>query len=124
MRLPVWPIALLLGVGALAVIAGRAAARGRGIWVPAAAVWLGLTVTQYVTIGPQPRAEAALYAATLLLPVAVAALVARAEVQRGHTLWRAGSVAFMLGAAVGALMPLLVVYMSVALACAMTGDCL
>ena len=124
MKLPVWPIVLLIGLGALVVIAGRAATLGRGIWLPAGVVWLGLAASQYLAVRPQPPAQAALYAITLLLPVAVAALVVRAEVRRGHALWRAGSVAFMLSATVGAVMPLLVVYVSVLLACAATGDCL
>jgi hypothetical protein len=81
-------------------------------------------VVQYLAVRPQPPAQAELYAIALLLPVALTALVPRAEVRRGHTLWRAGSVAFMVGGTVAALIPLLVVYVSVLLACAVTGDCL
>ena len=102
MKLPVWPIALLIGPGVLAVLAGRATARGRDIWLPAGAIWLGLAAAQHLALGPKPRLESLLYAIALLPPVAISALVARAEVRRGHTLWRAGSVAFMLGASVGA----------------------
>lgn len=122
MELRVWPIVLLIGLGALAAIAGRATVRGRGISFPAAGTWFGLAVAQQLALGP-PLLVSVLYATALLLPVALTALIAKAEVRRGHTLWRAVSVALILGGTVGALMPLLIAYLLVVVGCAVTRDC-
>ena len=117
-----WRATLLLGVAIVAAIASRAPDRDRGIWLAAAAVWLGLALAQYLALRPDQTLESALEALALLLPVAVTALVARAEVRRGRTRWRAGSVALVLGACVAAVAPLLVVYLGLTLAVAVTGD--
>ena len=117
-----WRLTLLLGVAAVAAIASRAATRDRGIWLPAASIWLALALAQYVAIRSDQPLESALEAFALLLPVAVTALVARVEARRGRTLWRAASVAFVLGACVAAVAPLLVAYLGLTLAVAVTGD--
>ena len=70
--------------------------------------------------GESDSTKSALVASTLLLPVGIAGLVARAQYLRGHTVWRAGSIGFILGALVGAVTPLLQLY----LICAVTRDCL
>ena len=117
-----WRVTLLLGIAAVAAIAARAATRDRSIWLPVTAVWLGLALALYLATRPNQTLESALDALALLLPVAVTALVARAEAQRGRTLWRAGSIAFVLGACVAAVAPLLVVYLGMTIAVAVTGD--
>ena len=117
-----WRVTLLLGIAAVAAIASRAATRDRGIWLPAAGVWIGLTLARYLAIRPDQTLETALEALALLLSVAVTALVARAERRRERTTWRAGSVAFVLGACVAAVAPTLVLYVWMTLAVAMTGD--
>jgi hypothetical protein len=121
MEISVWPIVLLIGLGTLATVAGRASVRGRGIAFAAAATGVGLAVAQQLALRPAPLVSM-LYSTALLLPVSLTALIARAEVRRGRTLWRAGGVAFILGGTVGALMPLLVAYL-VVVGCAVTGDC-
>ena len=74
----------------------------------------------YLVYGESDSTKSALVASTLVLPVGIAGLVARAERRRGHTVWRAGSIGFILGALVGAVTPLLQLY----LICAVTRDCL
>jgi hypothetical protein len=116
----VWSIVLLLAVGIAAVVAVRAPVAGSGFWVPLMAVWVALAAVSYLAYGESNSTKSALIASTLVFPIGIAGLVARAERRRGHTVWRAGSVAFILGALVGAVTPLLQLY----LLCAVTRDCL
>ena len=116
-----YALLILAGLGAVAGAVCRAGARGHRPWLPLAIIWLAVAVTPYVigsarTIRP---AEPLM----LLAPLGVAALVADAEVRRGCSLWWAGSLAVVLGAAVAAVTPFLVAYLSLMLECVTTGYC-
>jgi hypothetical protein len=115
-----WSIVLLLAIGITAVVAVRAPRSGSAFWAPLMGVWVALAAVSYLAYGESDSTKAALIASTLLLPVGITGLVARAERRRGHTVWRAGSIAFVVGALVGAVTPLLQLY----LICAVTRDCL
>ena len=116
-----WTLLVFAGLVDTAVGAGRAAARGNRPWLPLAASWLGVTLTQYAanpaaTIWPDVNLA-------LLAPLGVAALAAEAEVRRGCSLWRAGSLAVVLGAAVAAVTPFLIALLSMILTCTAPGGC-
>ena len=115
-----WSIVLLVAVGIAAVVAVRAPLSGRAFWLSLTGVWVALAAVSYLAYGESNSTKSALIASTLVLPVGITGLVARAERRRGHTVWRAGSIAFILGALVGAVTPLLQLY----LICAVTRDCL
>jgi hypothetical protein len=88
------------------------------------AVWLTVAAVQSLAVQPLHAVESAAWATALLLPVALAALVARAAVRRGGTVGRAATFGFLLGAVVGALTPIVVTYASLAVMCGTTGNCL
>ena len=115
-----WSIVLLLAVGVAAVVAVRAPLSGPAFWVLLLGVWVALAAVGYLVYGESDSTKSALIASTLVLPVGITGLVARAERLRGHTAWRAGTIAFISGALVGAGTPLLQLY----LLCAVTRDCL
>jgi hypothetical protein len=115
-----WSIVLLLAVGIAAVVAVCAPLSGPAFWVLLLGVWVALAAVGYLVYGESDSTKSALVASTLVLPVGIAGLVARAERRRGHTVWRAGSIGFILGALVGAVTPFLQLY----LICAVTRDCL
>jgi hypothetical protein len=112
---------VLAGLVDVAVGAGRAATRGTRPWIPLAASWLGVALTQYLA-NPAARIRPAA-ALALLAPLGVAALAAEAEVRRGCSLWWAGSLAVILGAAVTAATPFLIAGLSMILVCPATGGC-
>jgi len=116
----VWAILLLLAVGVAAVIAVRAQVSGGLFWLPLTGVWLALAAVNHLAFAGSDPTKSVLIGLTLGLPIAMTGLIARAERRRGHTVWRAGSIAFLLGALVGAATPLLQLY----LICAVTRDCL
>ena len=114
-------LALVLALGATAVAVGRATPRGRRPWLPLAVGWLGVALPQYVV---RPEITIRSVAATLLLlaPLGVTALAADAEVRRGCSLWRASSVAVLLGVTVGVATPFLLSYL-LRLLCAAVSGC-
>jgi len=115
-----WSIVLLVAVGIAAVVAVRAPLSGSAFWVPLTGVWVALATVSYLAYGESDSAKSVLIASTLVLPVGITGFVARAGRRRGHTIWRAGSIAFILGALAAAVTPLLQLY----LICAVTRDCL
>jgi hypothetical protein len=116
-----WALLVLAGLVDVAVGAGRAATRGTRPWLPLAVSWLGVTLTQCVANPAASIRPAA--ALALLAPLGVAALTAEAEVRRGCSLWWAGGLAVILGAAVAAATPFLIAALSMILICPATGGC-
>lgn len=104
-----WLVSLLVGICAVAVAAGRAASRGQRPWVPLAIIWLGVALPQYAVAHGAPWHSAA-SALVLLAPLGVAALAAESEVLRGCSVWRAGSLAVVIGSVVAAATPFLASY--------------
>ena len=102
-----WSLVLLVAVGIAAVIAVRAPLSGSGFWVPLIGVWVALAAVSYLAYGESDSTKAALIASTLARPVGITGLVTRAGRRRGYTVWPAGIIAFILGALVGAVTPLL-----------------
>jgi hypothetical protein len=122
-NLLVYSFALLPGLGAVAIGAGQAAAQGRRPWVPLAVVWLAVAGAQYFAL-LKPPAHPAPAVLALLAPLGVAALAVEMEVQRGCSLWRAGSVGVLLGLSVAGGMPLLFGYLTLVITCVARGTCL
>jgi hypothetical protein len=119
----IWSLALLPGLIAVAVVAGRAAARGQRPWLPLTGIWLAVALGQYFAVLKRPAHPVA-PALVLLAPLGVAALVVELEVQRGCSVRRAASVAVLLGVAVAVVTPFLLGYVSRVVACVATGTCI
>jgi hypothetical protein len=97
-----WSASLLLGICAVAVAAGKAALRGQRPWVSLAIIWLGVALPQDALARQAPWHSLA-SALVLLAPLGVAALAAELEVQRGCSVWRAGSLGVVIASATGVL---------------------
>jgi hypothetical protein len=114
-----WGLFLVTCVGAASTLTVRAVSGGRSPWPGLIAVWAALAIAGHIVSGPGELAKSALIAATLALPLGIAALVARAALRRGRSAWRAGGVGFASGTVVAAITPLLQLF----LLCRVTGDC-
>ena len=115
-----WSLFLVACVGAASTLTVRSVAAGRSPWPGLIAVWAALAIAGHIASGRGDLAKSALIAATLALPLGIAALVARAELRRGRSARRAGGVAFAVGTVFAAITPLLQLF----LLCHVTGDCL
>jgi hypothetical protein len=115
-----WAAVLMVSVGAASALTVRAESAGRSPWPALIVVWAGLAVAGHFASGRPVAAKSALIAVSLALPIAVAVLVARAELRRGRGARRAGGVAFALGTVVAATTP----FVQLFLLCAVTHDCL
>ncbi len=97
-------LALVLILGATAFAVGRAALGGRRPWLPLAVVWLCVSLPQYV-VHSEITTRSVAAGLLLLAPLGVTALAVDAEVRRGCSLRRAGSVAVLLGVTAGVATP-------------------
>ena len=102
---------ILVVLGVAAVVAGRAAARGRNPWIALTLAWLAATLPAFV-VRSEFTSRSALSALSLLAPLGVTILATHMEVRRGCSLRRAGSVAVLLGLTVAAATPFLTAQMA------------